>query len=122
MPHAKRRATFARPPVGTGVSQAWGVETWTVAPSAESAETRLKKWTSQEIQESTNLVGVTMTMPEGQRNFGLWCRAGLLERLQLLEQLRPSPFLEKHVALQLWTNFTVSNLEVRAILWKRRLL
>ena len=34
-------------------------------PSAESAETRLKIWTTQEIQESTNLVGVTMTMPEG---------------------------------------------------------
>ena len=42
----------------------WGVETWTVAPSAENAETRLK-WTSQELQESTNLMGVTMTMPEG---------------------------------------------------------
>ena len=48
MPQAKRRVTFSRPPVGTGVSQAWGVETWTVAPSAESAETRLKMWTSQE--------------------------------------------------------------------------
>ena len=66
MPQAKRRVTFSRPPVGTGVSQAWGVETWTVAPSAENAETRLKMWwTSQEIQESTNLTGVTMTMPEG---------------------------------------------------------
>ena len=28
MPQAKRRVTFARPPVGVGVSQAWGVETW----------------------------------------------------------------------------------------------
>ena len=65
MPQAKRRVTFSRPPVGTGVSQAWCVETWTVAPSAENAETRLKMWTSQEIQESTNLMGVTMTMPEG---------------------------------------------------------
>ena len=54
MPQAKRRVTFSRPPVGTGVSQAWGVETWTVAPSAENAEDRLKMWTSQEIQESTN--------------------------------------------------------------------
>ena len=65
MPQAKRRVTFSRPPVGTGFSQAWGVETWTVAPSAESAKTQLKMWTSQEIQESTNLMGVTMTMPEG---------------------------------------------------------
>ena len=63
MPQAKRRVTFSRPPVGTGVSRAWGVETWTVARSAESAGTRLKMWTSQEIQESTNLMGVTM--PEG---------------------------------------------------------
>ena len=38
MPQAKRRVTFSRPPVGTGVSHAWGVETWTVAPSAENAE------------------------------------------------------------------------------------
>ena len=65
MPQAKRRVTFSRPPVGINVSQPWGLETWTVAPSAESAETRLKMWTSQEIQESTNLMGVTMTMPEG---------------------------------------------------------
>ena len=35
---AKRRVTFSRPPFGTGVSQAWGVQTWTVSPSAESAE------------------------------------------------------------------------------------
>ena len=28
MPQAKRLVTFARPPVGVGVSQAWGVETW----------------------------------------------------------------------------------------------
>ena len=58
IPHAKRRVTFSRPPVGTGVSQAWGVEMWTFAPSAENAETRLKMWTSQEIQESTSLMGV----------------------------------------------------------------
>ena len=56
--------TFSRPLVGVGVSQAWGVETWTVSQT-ESAETRLKTWTSQEIQESANLMGVTMTMPEG---------------------------------------------------------
>ena len=65
MPQAKRCVTFSRPPVGTGVSQAWGVETWTVLPSAESAETRLKMWTSQKNQESTNLMCVTMTMPGG---------------------------------------------------------
>ena len=65
MLHAKRRVTLYRPPSGTGVSQTWGVEMWTVSPSAESAETRLKMWTSQEIQESTNLMGVTMTMFEG---------------------------------------------------------
>ena len=65
MPQAKRRVTFARPPVGTGVSQVWGVETWTVSPSTDSAEARLKTCTSQEIQESTNLMGVTLTMPEG---------------------------------------------------------
>ena len=65
MPQAKRRATFSRPPVGVGVSQALGVETWTVSESADTAETRLMSWTSHEIQESTNLMGVTMTMPEG---------------------------------------------------------
>ena len=42
MPQAKRRVTCARPPVGVGVSQAWGVETWTVSPSTDSAEARLK--------------------------------------------------------------------------------
>ena len=65
MPQAKRRVKFSSFPVGAGVSQTWSVETWTVSPSAESAETRLKMWTSQEIHESTNLMGVTMTMPEG---------------------------------------------------------
>ena len=65
MPQAQRRVTFSRPPVGVGVSQAWRVETWTISPSTESAEPRLKTWTSQEIQESANLMGVTMTMPEG---------------------------------------------------------
>ena len=64
MPQAKRRVTFSGPPDGVGVSQAWGVETWTVSPSTESAKTQLKTWTSQEIQESTNLMGVTITMPE----------------------------------------------------------
>ena len=72
MPQAKRRVTFSRPPVGTGASQAWGVETWTVAPSADNAETRLKMWTSQEIQESTNLMGVTMTMPERHAIWERW--------------------------------------------------
>ena len=75
MPQAKRRVTFSRPPVGTGVSQVCGVETWTVAPSAESAASRLKMWTSQEIQESTNLMCVTMTMPE--RHAILDCGASL---------------------------------------------
>ena len=75
MPQAKRRVTFSRPPVGVGVSQAWGVETWTVSPSTESAGTRLKTWTSQEIQESTNHMGVTMTMPEGHAIFD--CGAAL---------------------------------------------
>ena len=65
MPQAKRRVAFARPPVGVGVSQAWGVETWTVSPLTDSAESRLETWTSQEIQESTNLMRVTLTMPEG---------------------------------------------------------
>ena len=46
----------------------------------------------------------------------------VLERWQLLGQLRPSPRREKHVALQLWTKFNVSSLEVMVILWKRRLL
>ena len=55
-PQAKRRVTFSRPPVGTGVSQAWSVETWTVAPSAENAETRLKMCCTQESQESTNFM------------------------------------------------------------------
>ena len=48
---ARAVARLSRPPVGTGVSQAQGVEPWTVAPSAENAETRLKLWISQEIQE-----------------------------------------------------------------------
>ena len=33
--------------------------------STETAETRLKSWTFQEIQESAKLMGVTVTMPEG---------------------------------------------------------
>ena len=75
MPQARRRVTFSRPPVGTGVSQVWGVETWTVSQSTEKAETRLKMWRSQEIQESTNLMGVTMTMSEGH---AIWdCGAAL---------------------------------------------
>ena len=65
MPQAKRRATFSRPHVvGVGVSQARCVEAWTVSQSTENAKTRLKSWTSQEMQESTKLMGVTMTMPE----------------------------------------------------------
>ena len=51
MPQAERRVTFARPPVGVGVSQAWGVETWTVSPSTDCAEARLKTWTSQDPRE-----------------------------------------------------------------------
>ena len=31
----------------------------------EDAETQLKMWTSQDIQGSSTLMGVTMTMPEG---------------------------------------------------------
>ena len=64
MPQAKRRVTFSRPPVGVGVSQACGVEAWTASASRDTAETRLRSWTSQEIQGSTNLMGVPMTMPE----------------------------------------------------------
>ena len=89
-----------------------------VAPSAESAETRLKMWNSQEIQESTNLMGVTMTMPERHAYGSVVLRWIALETLQL----RPSPRLEKHVALLLWTKFNVSNLDVMAILLKRHLL
>ena len=63
VPQAKRRVTFSRPPVGVGVSQAWRVETWTVSQSTANTETQLQS--SQEIQESTNLIGVTVTMPEG---------------------------------------------------------
>ena len=63
VPQAKRRVTFSRPPGGVGVSQAWGVDT--VSPSTEIDKPRLNTWMSQEIQESTNLMGVTMTMPEG---------------------------------------------------------
>ena len=75
MPQAKSRVTFSTPPVGVGVSRAWGVETWTVSQSTENAETRLNSWASQETQESTNLMGVTMTMPEG--NEFLDCGAAL---------------------------------------------
>ena len=106
---------------GVGVSQAWSVETWKVATSAESADTRLKTWTSQEMQESTNLMSVTMTMPEGHAILDCGAAVVVLEKLQLLGQLRPSPRLENHVALQLWTKFNVSTLEeVMVILWKRR--
>ena len=115
MPQAKRFVTFSRHPVGTGVSQAWCVDTWTVAPSAESAETRLKTWMSQEIQESTNLMGVTMTMPDGHAI--LDCGAAL----DCIGEVAAAPQrLEKHVALQSWTKFNVSNLEVMAIWWRRR--
>ena len=44
----------------------------------------------------------------------------MLEKWQLLVQLR-SPRLEKHVALQLWTRYSVSSMEVMVIRWKRRL-
>ena len=65
MPLAKRSVTFSTPPVGVGVSQAWGVEAWTVSQSTDASETRQNSLTSQEIHEGTNLMGVTMTMPEG---------------------------------------------------------
>ena len=118
MPQAKRRVTLSRPPVGVGVSQAWSVETWTVSSLTENAETRLKSWTSQEIPANTNLLGVTMTVPEGRAILG-WCCVWIVsERWQLLVQLRPSARLEKHVALQLWTRYSVLSLEVVAILWK----
>ena len=65
MPQAKRRVTFPRPPVGVGVSQAGMSKLGRSRMSTESAENRIKAWTSQEIQESTNLMGVTMTTPEG---------------------------------------------------------
>ena len=113
MPQAKRRVTFSRPPVGVGVSRAWGVETWTVSQPTETAETRLKSWTSQEIHESTNLMGVTMTMCLEDMQFWIVVlRWIVLERWQLLVQLRPSPRLEKHVALQLCTRHSFSSLEV----------
>ena len=81
-----------------------------------------KMWISQEIQESTNLMGVTMTMPWGHAIWTVVLRWIVLEKLQLLGQLRSSLRLEKTVALQLWTKFNVSNLEVMAIRWRRRLL
>ena len=65
MPQAKRSVTFSTPPVGVGVSRAWGVEARTVSQSTDAPETRLNSWSSQEIHESTNLMGLTMTMPEG---------------------------------------------------------
>ena len=103
MPQAKRRVTFSRPPVGTGVSQAWGVETWTVSPSAESAETRLKMWTSQEIQESKKLMGVTMTMPEGHAIMDCGEALDCIGAVAAARTAQATPRLEKHVALQLWT-------------------
>ena len=120
MPQAKRRVTFARPPVGVGVSQAWGVETWTVSTSTDSVEARLKTWTSQEIQESTNLMGVTLTMPEGHAILDCGAALDCIGEMAAVAQLRPSARLEKHVAPQFWTKFNVSSLMV--ILWKRRLL
>ena len=117
-----RRVTFSRPPVVVGVSQAWCVETWTVAPSAESAETRLKMWTSQEIQESTNLMGVTMTMPEGHAILDCGAALDCIGEVAAARTAQAITASEKHVALQLWTKFNVSNLEVMVILWRRRLL
>ena len=64
-------------------------------------------------------MGVTVTMPEGRAILdGGSC--AVLEKWQLLVQLR-SPRLEKHVALQLWTRYSVSSMEVMVIRWKRRL-
>ena len=57
-PQSKRRVTFSRPLVGVGVSQAWSVLKRGRSRSRQiTAETRLKSWTSQKIQESTNLRG-----------------------------------------------------------------
>ena len=81
MPQAKRRVTFSRPLVGVGVSQAWGVETWTVSSLTENAETRLKSWTSQEFPASTNLMGVTMTVPEGRTGITANSRRFLIKSL-----------------------------------------
>ena len=60
MPQARRRVTFSRPPIVIGVSQACSVETQRKVTTFDSGH-----GTSQEIEESTNLMGVTMTMPEG---------------------------------------------------------
>ena len=116
----KRRVTFARPPVGVGVSQAWGVETWTVSPSAESAEARLKTWTSQEIQESTNLMGVTLTMPEGHAI--LDCGAALDCIGEVAAARTAQAITASGETRRPWTKFNVSSLVVMVILWKGRLL
>ena len=119
MPQAKCRVTFSGPPVGVGVPQARRVETWTVSPSTESAGTRLKTWASQEIQESTNLTGVTMTMPEWDAI--LDCGAAL-DCVGEVSAARTAQAINASGETQLWTKFTVSSLVVVVILWKRRLL
>ena len=67
-------------------------------------------------------MGVTMTIPGGHAILDCGAALDCVGEVQLLGQLRPSPRLERHVALQLWTKFNVSNLEVVAIQWRRRLL
>ena len=123
MPPAKRRVTFARPPVGVGVSQTWGVETWTVSPSTDSAEARLETWTSQDIQESTNLMSVTLTMSEGHAI--LDCGAAL-DYIGEVAAARTAQAItacgETRRPPQFWTKFNVSSLVVMVILWKRHLL
>ena len=122
MPQAKRRVTFARPPVGVGVSQAWGVETWTVSPSTDSAEARLKPWTSQEIQESTNLMGVTLTIPEGHAI--LDCGAALdcigeVAAARTAQAITASGETRRPAVMDKIQRFKFG---VMVILWKRRLL
>ena len=78
---AREKTAKARPTKARGAKEAkvesrcvaWGVETWT-APSTNTAETGNMSWTSQ-VQESTNLMGVTMTMPGGHAIWGLRCCA-----------------------------------------------
>ena len=96
MPHAKRRV----PLVGTGVSQAWCVGTWTVAPSAENVGTQLKMCTSQEIQESTNLMGVTMTMPEGHAILDCGAALDCIGEVAAARTARA-------ITARLWTKFNV---------------
>ena len=81
-----------------------------------------KFWTSQEIQESTNLMGVTMTMPEGHAILDSGASLDCIGEVEAARTAQAITASGETRRLQLWPTFNVSTLEVMVILWKRRLL